>query len=205
MALFDMMLVIFMVPASLCNTPTGYVYQGDCDPVGVSDLGNPGELSTEGLIARSFGSGDGGIVPQLVRIIDFKIVCEVAGLTKGTIRGISVIATYDCMGLICSPSSVARFTSQFNFYCRLWGLTLVIEGLGRNDNPTGTTETPLDITCGLCATYSRYIRTDYTNDSNCFRKFMTLMIVGIKHIYKSIVIGYKTYQLAMLHVTISII
>ena len=173
---------VFMIPGSLCNAPTGYAAQGDCDPVGISDLGNQGELSREGLIARSFTDGDAEIQPQLVQIADYKIVCEVAGLARGKIRGISVIVTYNCMGLLCggrNSTHVTQLTSQFNFYCNSLDSTLVIEGVGHNDNPTGTTATPLDMRCGQCAAYSRTIPALYTNDTNCYRKWTTSMICFI--------------------------
>lgn len=185
MAFFDMVLVIFMmVPASiLCEAPTGYTDQGDCDPVeSSSDLGSPDALSSEGLIAGSFtnNNNNGVADPLLVRIRDYKIVCEVAGLSKGKIRGISVITTYDCMGSVCGPLGVTRVTSQFNFYCNFPDLTLVIEEVGRNEHPIGTTETPLVTTCGRCASYNRARVTQalyYKNDTNCYRKFMTSVII----------------------------
>lgn len=95
---------------------------GECARLQVADLGTFDRLSTNGLVAHSFGIGDAGVQPQLVRILSYQLVCEAFGLRRGTISSTSAIVTYECEGVRCTDSHAGSYvrrnrTDQFNFDC----------------------------------------------------------------------------------------
>lgn len=95
---------------------------GDCARLQAAELGTYDRLTFNGLVAQSFGGGDAGIEPQLVRIISHQTVCEVFGLRRGTFAGTSAIVTYECEGVRCGDSGAHKHirvnrTDHFHFAC----------------------------------------------------------------------------------------
>ncbi len=129
-----------------------------------SDLGITTTLSSEGILATAVVPVNDGSDPPMVQVLDFQLVCEVAGARRDTVGGVSVVVTYMCMGPLCragtGASDVITLTEQFNFECTIndasQDLTaresvLVAAGNApRDENPLANLNTPLADQCSQC-------------------------------------------------------
>jgi hypothetical protein len=112
-------------------------------------------LSTHGGIAASFEAVDGGGRElQLVRIIDFSVVCESSGIVRDSISSISLVVNFECVGTICG-NEVSNRTEQFQYDC-LANTTLPKpnKSLGRRVRSLSTTATLMTtpmVACGDCS------------------------------------------------------
>ena len=142
---------------------------GVCDKLRTaSDLGNTVTLSNEGLLAGAVVSTNPGSLPPMVQVIDFQLVCEVAGAIRDTVGGVSVVVTYLCMGTICrvgaDTSTLITLTEQFNFECssndasqNLTARRSVLLAAGtaqRRTDPVANRNTPLADQCSQCVDQS---------------------------------------------------
>ncbi len=129
-----------------------------------SDLGNTATLSDDGILARAVTPVNDGSDPPMVQVLDFQLVCEVAGARRDTVGGVSVVVNYMCMGPLCragtDAATIITLTEQFNFDCTSneasQDLTaresvLVAAGTSPRDEVTSANlNTPLADQCSQC-------------------------------------------------------
>ncbi len=129
-----------------------------------SDLGNTAALSNEGILARAVVPVNDRSNPPMVQVLDFQLVCEVAGARRDTVGGVSVVVTYMCMGPLCregiGASDVITLTEQFNFECTsndasqdLTARESVLAAAGteaRDETTLANRNTPLADQCSQC-------------------------------------------------------
>ncbi len=129
-----------------------------------SDLGNTTTLSNVGILARAVSPANDGANPPMVQVMDFQLVCEVAGARRDTVGGVSVVVNYMCMGPLCGEdigaSDVITLTEQFNFECSsndasqdLTARESVLVAAGteaRDENTLANLNTPLADQCSQC-------------------------------------------------------
>lgn len=92
-----------------------------CPPITIDDLGNTTAFTTDGLIARALFFNvvnlefNGDNVPTL--ILDYRVLCESAGMLRNTISSFSALVTYQCDANTfgCDRSNQ---TDQFQFSCQ---------------------------------------------------------------------------------------
>ena len=149
---------------------------GSCAPLEASDLGSMSMLSTSGIVAESFITGNGSD-PPLVQILRHHLVCEVTGFLKNTVGVISMLVEYDCRGLFCpgangSLNTTVTATSQFQFQCdpdtsTFRGIASNNTGRVRIDIPQANFLTPLDNQCGTCSDPETGTIGDWNNVTLC--------------------------------------
>ena len=150
---------------------------GSCEKLVKDDFGRSDTFSADGIVAEILQE-DGMTSTVQVRIDGFKIVCEVAGLMKGTISSISVIIAYQYnTSLMSSP---LNRTEQFQMDCvtSLNGNTasfsppMILLGGGVHTlEPNGTLETQLNEKCGICADPVIIPNNRVEIDTHCFRMY----------------------------------
>ena len=69
--------------------------------------------SRMGVVAESF-EGPDGLEPPLVRILENRVVCEAAGLTRGTVSATSVVVRHECSGIIMHANITVAIRHPFN-------------------------------------------------------------------------------------------
>ena len=115
---------------------------GDCPTL-------PDEATLESLISKTFVGGDS---PD-IRVLDFKYVCLVSGMFKGTFRRLSVVVSYDCSRSSLCPST--SLVSQFDFTCKRTKTKWVDDVLGtpvhsRRNVADAELTTPNRTNCSYC-------------------------------------------------------
>ncbi len=129
-----------------------------------SDLGNTANLSSEGILARAVSPVNDGSDPPMVQVLDFQLVCEVAGARRDTVGGVSVVVTYMCIGTVCQAgtdaATIITLTEQFNFECtsieasqNLTSRESVLVAAGtapRDESLLANLNTPLADQCSQC-------------------------------------------------------
>lgn len=146
---------------------------GSCQKLTRDDFGRSDFLSADGIVAQILQNDEMTIQ---VRIVGFNIVCEAAGLMKGTISSISVIITYEHLDTATTSPPMNR-TEQFQMDCaiRLNGSAsfsppVVLLGGGLHTvEPNGTLDTELNDNCGSCADPTIFQDTEVDIDTHCFR------------------------------------
>ncbi len=97
----------------------------------------------------------------MFQVIDFQLVCEVAGARRDTVGGVSVVVTYMCMGTVCQAgtdaATIITLTEQFKFECSsneasqyLTARESVLVAAGtapHDENPLANMNTPLADQC----------------------------------------------------------
>ncbi len=151
-----------VVHSAMSVIPTGV---GICNKLRTaSDLGNTATLSDDGILARAVAPVNDGSDPPMVQVLDFQLVCEVAGARRDTVGGVSVVVTYMCMGTVCQAgtdaATIITLTEQFNFDCTsneasqdLTSRESVLVAAGtapRDENPLANRNTPLSDQCSQC-------------------------------------------------------
>ena len=152
---------------------------GSCEKLMKDDFGRSDTFSADGIVAEILQ--EDGMTAGQVRIDGFKIVCEVAGLMRGTISSISVIIAYQYTNTSLMSSPLNR-TEQFQMDC-VNGLNdntasfsppmILLGGGVRTLEPNGTLETQLNEKCGICADPAIIPDIDNTVeiDTHCFRMY----------------------------------
>ena len=148
---------------------------GSCEKLMKGDFGRSDTFSAEGIVAEILQ--EDGMTAQ-VRIDGFKIVCEVAGLMRGTISSISVIIAYQSYR---NASLVPlNRTEQFQMDCVIgldgntasFSPPMILFGGGvRTLEPNGTLETQLNEKCGICADPAIIPDNAVEMDTHCFRMY----------------------------------
>ena len=108
--IYAALLVLLRVPASSCQSPVPRENIGDCNLLSITDFGTVNFSSPLGLVS-SLNSGIS------VRILDYQVVCEAAGVSRGKFSSFSAIVTYECIGDFCGDQDVAIYIMQYNFDC----------------------------------------------------------------------------------------
>ena len=146
--------------------------QVECPPFNVSELGTTDVLTQGGLIGAALAavSGDPSLVN--VQVHNSNIVCLRSGRTRDTYRGVSVVASYTCIGGFHSQCTGNPILSQFEFECGTgptW--TAIVGGSASNvitTPPSGSLSTILRTDCGLCISPARLgFATITNNDQHC--------------------------------------
>lgn len=142
------------------QTPTRRNFTGDCSRITPIELGIvKGRTSSNGLISLALFDVSRGIVDDpVLNILQYKVVCESAGLRINTTSSFSIIVLYDCHATICGGPNVNQM-DQFQFDCNRqlasFGSFLppaIHHGSILTDvnSSIGNFETPLNTQCGLC-------------------------------------------------------
>ena len=147
---------------------------GDCPGLSGNDLGRSDMYSTDGLVPRALLRGDSSKddLPG-VRIYNFTIVCETAGMRRNTVSSASVIVDYEHCVLSPTCTSPTRVTRQFDFDCRpentFFPPYKALGSVVNTDNPVGTLATALKTKCMECAKPAANLVSDAA--THCARKF----------------------------------
>ena len=174
---------------------------GDCPTL-------PDEATLESLISSTFVGGDS---PD-VHVSDFKYVCLVSGMFKGTFRRLSVVVSYNCSRSSLCPST--SLVSQFDFTCNsgnVWGdEVLGTSEFSRSDVADADLTTLIRTNCSYCVApdhpQAEQIPLPYDNMTHCFgmqSKFVIILYTNLKtecnnYVYMAIVYA---IQPVMHHVT----
>ncbi len=154
--------LIFLITVVLINLTTShnsYIPRnrravGSCTPPEITDLGRVDTFSATGLVSKSFIYL--GFPEPEVQILDFHVVCESAGLVKGTVSSFSAMVMFRCRGSGCNNSvliqqiqadcnlPINNHSSNFE-YPRIFS-----RGYIRTVNPIGNFSTSIDKHCGQC-------------------------------------------------------
>lgn len=153
-------LIVLLLSITLCNTqliPVTTPFFSNCPMLTGAELGNQEMLSIEGLVALALFGIEQPDDP-MVRILDYQIVCESAGLFRNTASSVSVIVEFECQTVSCEGSNAntpVNRTEQFQFDC-----SEILPGrieyqsftspFRRTREPNGSLDTALDDRCGLC-------------------------------------------------------
>lgn len=169
-------LVLVNVKVAHLQVPSGRSNIGSCGRLTADDIGRTDELSPGGLVALSLQDAEEDVGSVQVRIVDYNIVCEAAGLKRGTISSISVIVAYECSGGAgCVGTYRANRREQFQWDC----VNDVLEesfspprrisfpGSIRTQNLNSTMDTPLNESCAQCADPADGIPTDANTHCYC--------------------------------------
>ena len=146
--------------------------QVDCPPFNVSELGATDALTRGGLIEAALAAASGNPSPVSVQVHDSSIVCLRNGRTRDTYRGVSVVASYTCIGGSRSECTGNPILSQFEFEC-VTGPTWAASVGGSASNiittpPDGSLSTILRTDCGVCVSPARSgFATITNNDQHC--------------------------------------
>ena len=140
---------------------------GNCPRVTEADLGRTDVLNNTGLVSLATLTPN-GIERPLVRILEYQVVCEAAGLTRDTVSATSVVVRYECQGVmqVCPMFVLVQY---LNLDCRTSDSFLVPEPdvqFGSEINPANNSglSVPLNTQCGVCT--ERNSGTDH-----CIRKY----------------------------------
>ena len=167
-----------------------------CPPITVNDLGSPTSFSSNGLIPRALVPlGSQSIFEIPVRIIDYTIVCDAAGIRKNTSSYVSVVVRFQCDSSSASPTlSVCDgntiVTRQYQFQCLEFRRNgqLVIDWAGvvsgsnlfiQTLNPTATLCTPRATQCRRCVDDQQSSR-PIDPTTHCDREFKSSIIIFFK-------------------------
>ena len=154
-------------------------------PLVLEDLGNTSVITSIGFLSNSLGIRvDTTIRRQAqdffpdIRAVDFHVVCEVAGLERGTVSMVSFVADFECdndgrSSVNCPPGPVL-LRAQFQYNCTTGMMydTFFFEGDVLTENPVASFSTVPERRCGLCVDP---VLSGVTSDpeTHCFRKFNT--------------------------------
>ena len=149
-----MMIVLLTVSVSQSQAPPPRSNVGSCPPIVGSSLGSNTTRSAMGLVSASISQ------TPLVRILDYRIVCEAAGLRRGTISSFSAVVMFECQGTLCGTADAGgTFTRYLNLDCdqdNTFAMTNVQRGT-EISAPMATN--PLNISlnnrCGECTQLAR--------------------------------------------------
>ena len=97
-----------------------------------------------------------------MQILDYRIVCEAAGLRRGTISSFSVVVKYECQGIFCGTANLdnpGSFTRYLSLDCNQDN-TYTMTSIQRGAELTlPTVANPLNISlnnrCGECTQVAR--------------------------------------------------
>lgn len=141
------------------QTPQTRFNVGNCPPVRTEDLGRTDILSTEGVVASVLRTRFHQI-PHKVQILDHQMVCQAAGLIKGTVSAISVVVRYQCEGEHCRNTSEI-FVEYLNLDCNksppsfLLPSPNVQRGAELSPGNPSDLSLPLNTMCGECTQIAR--------------------------------------------------
>ena len=136
-----------------------------CSTITQSDLGSSTAPSTSGLISSALTIGAEIATSPLVQLLEYHIVCEVVGATRGTYSYVSLIANYTV--------DFEFHTTQFDFGCTVrneWDT--VVAGSSDSivtDPPDGSFDTTPRSDCRVCISPRRL--GDADTETHCVRKF----------------------------------
>lgn len=156
--------LLFLVAAiagSAAQVPSLTSNSGSCLSLATMDLGStivttPNEQPDSGVVSNALDQPEIG--PPEVRILDFQVVCESAGLTRDTVSSVSAIVTFECTGQQCEGGGrePVNSTEQFTFRCIEFDDRIIYEPLLfptfsiRRLDPVASFATVPDTQCGLC-------------------------------------------------------
>ena len=160
---FTVVNLVNLVLLASCQYKYVLARDGDCPTL-------PDEATLESLISDTFVGGDS---PD-VRVSDFKYVCLVSGMFKGTFRRLSVVVSYNCSRSSLCPST--SLVSQFDFTCNsgnVWGDDVLgTSEFSRGDVADADLTTPNRTNCSFCVAPNHllidFIRLPYDMMTHCF-------------------------------------
>lgn len=153
------LLLVAAIAQSSAQQPSLSPDTGSCPPLGLEALEGSleGQQRISGLVAQVLLD-----VPEAesadVRILDFHMVCESAGLTRDTVTSASVIVSYECTGRQCEGGGAqpVNLNEQFTFQCsgmRVppdYQAPFLSEDVLRRATPAGSFATVPERECGRC-------------------------------------------------------
>ena len=161
--------------------PVVNLAHGSCTPITLQNLGNPDQLDTTGFLRETLSERENFITfrPQ-VRALDFHVVCEVAGITRGTVAALSFVVDYECQDRPCTEdgrnSTFEREQIQYNCssdFREGGGVDMVYEFFSRprarTMNPIADFATMPATRCGLCVDPAAS-GLDSDPETHCLRK-----------------------------------
>ena len=122
----------------------------------------PNQTELEVIIADSFSLLD-GVTRPTIRLLEYKIVCESAGIIKDTLSSFSAVVYFECSGSLIEDCTVApiNLTSQIQSSCNPH--KTFSSSSSRTANPQADLTTPLNDFCGLYAEPTDFILSDPVN------------------------------------------
>ena len=180
-----------LIANSYSQTPVPRTNVGSCAPLTIDDLGNTTMLSRSGILPEFLLEEPGQRDMPMAQIFAVQEVCQVAGLTRGTISATSFIVDFNCT--VCPGAdnmNPVRVTQQFQLDCNAnampfnninrgpsfeFPLPGVTGGFTRIRNPVGNLNTSLNDRCGLCiSTFARDVNASIlarvNNETHCVGK-----------------------------------
>lgn len=158
--------------------PVVNLNHGSCTPITLQDLANPDPLDNPGFLSETLRM-DFSDRPQ-VRVLNFHVVCEVAGITRGTVAAVSFVVDYECQGVPCTEigGNFTREIEQIQYNCstdffeggeveQLYETFFDINGI-RTLNPIADFATVPAKRCGLCV--DPVVGLDSDPVTHCLRK-----------------------------------
>ena len=172
-------LLVGVVPLGYAQTPSFPFDLASCMPLTLSNLADPNQLGNFGNLHDSLSMRiDNEFFSPQVRALNFHTVCEVAGLTRGTVSAVSFVAEYECLGEPCTRTgeNSTITTEQFQYNCSariMEGITIIFYNSFFNDrvrtvNRTADFSTVPEKRCGLCVNPGPGVPSD--PDTHCIRK-----------------------------------
>ena len=170
-----MLVLLLLAASSLVRSQAN----SECQEVVASDLGDMSGPSTIGLIADSGASGDGS-VPPYVQLLQYKTVCLAVGETRDRYRFASVVARYNCSGIVslispieCDATGTSTYTAQFDLQCSAgpeWTLSFAT---GKNvfPPPHASFDTVLRKNCSICIDPDELDTVNVDTITHCAGKF----------------------------------
>ncbi len=173
-------------PPGHAQRPVVTFAHGSCTPIVLQDLADIDRLSDTGLLHESLGARiNRTSFRPLVRALDFHVVCEVAGITRGTVAAVSFVAEHECQGIPCTEATGnSTFqTDQLQYNCssdfiESGGVDMVYEFSLFNErirtaNQTANFDTVPATRCGRCVDPAFGLTSD--PETHCQRKRSRLL------------------------------
>lgn len=161
--MFGVLLIIIILLAGNAHA------QDQCPRITVEDLGSTRDMSSDGLLVRTYNRNINPTSPT-IRIHDYNIVCLSNGVARDTYEFVSVVVNQTCSGLRCEMQDRA-YLVQYDFQCvdDEWTET-VFSAVSRTDSPSADLRTALRGDCSACTTQIA----DSDEETHCTGKLIVL-------------------------------
>lgn len=166
MSNYLVLLLLLLIAMTAAQVPSLPINTGSCLPVIAEDFGPTMSLDESmpfygppsGIVLSALDQPEIG--PPEVRILDFHVVCESAGLMCDTTSSVSAVVTFECTGQQCQGGGrdPVNVTEQFTFRCldSDFDGRIIYEPLLfpvfpiRRLDPVASFDTAPDLQCGSC-------------------------------------------------------
>ena len=144
-----------------------------CPSFTFTDLGSNTSLSTDGLLSTALGLGGEGGVDIEAQVVNYRILCDASGSTRGTSSYVSVLVQFMCNAAsinVCDGTTMV--TRQFQFSCGT-GDVWIASIFGSNNNiqtlnPTATFTTTPSVQCRACVDDDQIASSNIDATTHCF-------------------------------------